>query len=229
MDRATMLSELDATAQGDAHSHFTAALTPYWTSPLIPGQWPQGSGRWWPYEPAVAKQLLAAAGLDGFSFDLLVPDLLEDRLAQAVSRLTAGFAALDVDVTVKVIPYSTYVAQLLTGDMPESSAAVGPIVTARRDPDLLLFDRYHSAGQYRLGQASTDLDSKVERSRSEYDLAVRSALLGEIQQDLAELMPIVPLHAPATLAVTQSWLRGYYHRAGVEMHSDSISKSWLDR
>jgi serine/threonine-protein kinase len=229
IDRATMLQEIDPTGMGDAHSHFTAALAPFWTSPLELGAWPNGSGRWWPHEPATAKQLLAAAGLDGFSFDLLVPDLLEDRLAQVVSRLIASFAAVEMDVSVKVIPYGTYITQLLDGTMPESSVAVGPIVTARRDPDLLLFDRYHSAGRYRLGEASTDLDSKIERSRGEFDIAVRSALLAEIQQDLAELMPFVPLHAPATVAVTQPWLHGYYHKAGAEMHADSISKSWLER
>ncbi len=76
----------------------------------------------YPYDPAKAKQLLAAAGYpNGFDFTMLEQPAIDsgDLLAQAI---VADWKAIGVNVTLKSVPsFSAYVTAVETGQYPATT------------------------------------------------------------------------------------------------------------
>jgi ABC-type transport system substrate-binding protein len=130
----------------------------------------------YPYDPAKAKQLLAAAGYPhGFTISMVTADYDEENLlAQALKQEWA-----QIGVTVNIIDDanpSTYAAALASGTVPSFITTYGQQPIAIEGPGLFLppaiFNPYHtsSAALQSLyaqditasGTAATTLDQKVE-------------------------------------------------------------------
>jgi peptide/nickel transport system substrate-binding protein len=130
----------------------------------------------YPYDPAKAKQLLAAAGYPhGFTMSMVTADYDEENLlAQALAQEWA-----QVGVTVKIIDDANpdaYEQAFLSGTVPSFIATYGQQPIAVEGPGLFLpsapFNPYHTASAAlqslyaqditASGTAATALDQKVE-------------------------------------------------------------------
>ncbi len=179
--------------------------------PIFPGTWAYFDGiQRVEFNPERAAQLLIDAGYtlpaeggavrtgkdgDAFEFTMLVPDTPQHQaLAQSIQQ---DWAALNVAVTLEVLPYADLIEQRLTA-RDYQAALVDLNLTRSPDPDPYPFwDSIQATG----GQNYSQWDNKIaseylEEARITLDLNERARLYRNFQVIFAEELPALPLFYP---------------------------------
>jgi peptide/nickel transport system substrate-binding protein len=134
--------------------------------------------------------LLSAAGHpDGITFDFLITASEINTPLSAMLQSQWARAGINVNIVVRTAEQSTVeyrdqkFPMFLTG------------FSGRADPDLTIFDNFHSKGafnrasfnkDYTLEESQVSLDAKIEKGRQIYDQEQRKAIYDDIQKQIVE-------------------------------------------
>jgi peptide/nickel transport system substrate-binding protein len=146
----------------------------------------------YPYDPEVARALLAEAGATGLSLRL---DLYQNPDLEAVAQvLQFAFEEIGVDLEIRVQDFSAY-TQTVQGDDVELAMTGWGTVTL--DADYTLYAFFHSGqipGNNRSRFADAEIDALLQRGRDEPEDAVRAAVYAEVQSTVVEELPMITLY-----------------------------------
>lgn len=177
---------------------------------------------WWKYDVAEAKKLLAAAGAEGLSFDMLYfeysvtlntrqNELLVDQLGQAGITLKA-----------QSVDYTTFNSQWVGRTIPE---AADGWETLGFVPDNYFYQQVHSqspGNRWRINDA--EMDDWAERQRAETDPQARKQIWQQIWDKALDQSYRIEKPAAIGFDVQQPWVRGL--RWGGPLASNSSFYEW---
>ena len=185
------------------------------------------------YNPKRAKELLDAAGYpdpdgDGpaprfrLSYKTTVVELRR-RIAEV---LQAQLAEVGIALDVRSYEGATLYTDIRRGNFQLYSLAWVGV----EDPDIYYLSCHSSQtppeGNNRGGFHDATVDQLTEAARRTLDVEERRRLYAEVQQRVAELLPVIPLWWPANVAVTSRRLRGF------EVRPDgsyvSLQGAWIE-
>jgi peptide/nickel transport system substrate-binding protein len=180
----------------------------------------------WPYDPAAAKALLAAAGFkpgaDGillspggqrFSIDLV--STAGNRTRELIEQvLQTEMKAIGVDVVIKNQP-----ARVMFGDTLRHRSFTGLVEFQSDMPSDYVPMIYFSStyiptaennwsGLNYMDFQSDAMDKAITAARAELDADKRRALWKPIQEIYGDELPEIPLYFPATGIITPKWMTG---------------------
>jgi len=158
----------------------------------------------------LARELLAEAGFpDGFSTTIWSNSGNQQR-ADVAEMVQNQLRAIDIDVTVEIIEWATYLE--LTGAGDHYMCILG-WVGGNTDPNTGLFMTYHSSNFGGPGNRSFYHNPEVDRllmeGRGVVDYAERAAIYAEIQHLIRDDAPMVFLHVGEELALSSPDVRGF--------------------
>jgi peptide/nickel transport system substrate-binding protein len=184
----------------------------------------------YPYDPAKAKAVLAAAGLAGKEIDLYVmpnprPYVPDPASVGAVVKQRLEAVGLKPRILSPVWEGGVYLNELKAGK--HDIALVGWI-TDNGDPDNFLFTLFHSSAipdqnypRYR----SKEFDALVEQAQKDPSVAKRTELYRKAQEVMRRDTPVVPLAYLPNIAGTRANVEGYaLHPMGLIRLKDAYLK-----
>jgi peptide/nickel transport system substrate-binding protein len=234
MDRVGIEKIMDATGQGDWHSHISPALAPFYVSPKTNEAEFGPNAKYFKRNIAEAKALMSAAGYpNGIKFKLVANVDRYGASAQQNWELIAATikeAGFEPELTFQ--EYGAYIQSTYLGRIPEGSIAVGPLIGAPRDPDNIFFTNFISTSARKNWGGTpipeqADLDDRFQKQRTIMDLEQRKQAIKEIQQIMAEAMPVVPYTAGALFKYAQPWVKNFYSKGGYALVAESLMKTYF--
>jgi len=191
------------------------------TGPYKPGTWVYNPDvKRYPYDPAKAKDLLAAAGWkdgdgDGvlekegrkFSFTVLTNAGNESR-AKTAAILQQNLAAVGVKMEIRTLEWAAFINEFV--DKRKFDAVIlGWSIP--QDPDLYDIWNSKKTGPKELnfvGFQNAEVDRLIEEGRRTFDLEKRKKAYFRIQEILAEEQPYVFLYYPDALPAVHNRIHG---------------------
>ena len=233
MDRPGLLKALDQTGKGDAHSHLSASLSPYWMSPLTGNEW-GASAKYWKQDLAESKKLLmAATGSDTLKFKVIANvDRYGAGAQQTWELLQSTLRPAGFEIELEFMEYGAYIQSIFVGKIPDGAVGLGPLIGSPRDPDNNYFSNFHTAApRHNWGGTpipeQAELDAAFEKSRTILKLEDRIKFIKDLQIRMAEIMNVVPYTATSGYGYVQPWVQNYNHKTGYSTSLEAISKSWF--
>lgn len=191
------------------------------TGPYKPGTyWYHEKVKKYPYDPAQARGLLAAAGwqdADGdgilekdgrkFVFEIITNQGNEVR-AKTAEIIQRRLAEVGIKVKIRVLEWASFVNDFI-GKRRFEATILG--WTIPQDPDI--FDVWHSSktGPDELNFVSyrnKEVDRLIEKGRGTFEVKKRKECYDRIQEILAEDQPYVFLYVPDALPIISARVRG---------------------
>jgi len=217
------------------HAVFTAfPVSPGWTDVYIPPEeWPEDIRAIYEYNPTRAKQLLAEAGYpDGFKMEVQETSTLTDQI-EVLQLLKGYFAAIGVDMDIKIMEFAAYITQRYRHTYPQASAGVGGVASP-----YFAFTWYYQPSEafrvYNVGKVTDPVyNEKYEELFAAYAQPddVRKALFNDLYMYVLEQAYSVDLPYPNNFIFWQPWLKGgYWGQVGLTYYSsgDLYKRLWLD-
>ena len=178
-----------------------------------------------PYDPDMAAELLAEAGLeDGFSTTLWTNDN-PTRIAIA-EIVQNNLADLNIDVEIEVLEWGAYLDQTAEGlhDM-----FILGWVTVTGDADYGMYALLHSSNVGAPGNRSfyrnDRVDELLDQGRRETDPEERVELYHEVQEILIDEAPMLNLYHPQWMIAVADEVEGYSHHPDNSMLIDDVTVS----
>ena len=216
---------IDATLEGVGvvNGPVPAALTD-WALPI--DQLGEGA-KYYRYDPAEARKLLAAAGFaKGFPASVCFATYGSTQLVDQMEMLLKQLKDVGIDAKLDQKEYGAYQASCRIGKY--DSLAFGPL-TPFLEPDNFLFGQYYT-GEPRNRSHVNDpvLDDLLARQRRTSDVKARREVINEIQRYLAKQQYYV--HAPTGkyIAVWDGALKNYGPNLGYD-YGGRVREAWLHR
>lgn len=181
------------------------------------------------YTPDVeqAKALLAEAGYpDGLSdleYKVVAANQLDVDGAQVLKQQW-----LDAGIDVNINPME--VSQIISDWRDGNGKMIQVGVTWTPDPDVQLYDRFHSSGKLAQAYCINDpvIDDLMDKARATTDIATRKQLYLDFQERLADQAHTLVLYGyPLRWEVWQNYVKGYFSRPSNSRWS--LRFTWLDR
>ena len=183
--------------------------------------------RYYQYNPAEAKRLLAAAGYpNGFQGSVCFATYGSTLLVDTMELVLKYLKDVGIDAKLDQREYGAYQATCRVGNFP--SMGFGPL-TPFLEPDNFLFGQYYSGEiRNRSHVKDTVLDDLLVRQRRTSDVGKRRDVIHEIQRHLAKQQYYV--HAPSGvyIGVWDSALKNYGPNIGYD-YGGRLQAAWLDR
>jgi peptide/nickel transport system substrate-binding protein len=216
---------IEATAEGVGVSNppVPAALRD-WSIPME--QIGEG-GKWYRYDPAEAKKLMAAAGYpNGFPASICFATYGSTVLVDSMQLVQKYLKDIGIDAKVDQKEYGAYVSSCFYGNFP--SMAFGP-QTPFLEPDTFLYGQYYP-GQPRNQSHINDRPAAdlLVRQRRTADPAKRREVIHEIQRYLARQQYYVQMPSGVYVAVWDAALKNYGPNIGYDF-GGRLMAAWLDR
>jgi len=186
--------------------------------------WTNASIKPVPYDPDMARRLLAEAGWkdtngdgivekDGKPFKvtfLTYPTRAE--LPPTAEVIQQQMKKVGMDVEVKVMENSACDALVKKGDFDMYLVGRGVLFTP--DPDEIMMTDYHSTGTAvnaygAVGWNNSRVDTLIENARTIYDPAVRKVMYDEVQSIVYDESPVLYLSYYVNLDITSNKITGY--------------------
>jgi len=143
-----------------------------------------------PFDPARAKQLVAASGYKGDKIGLQYPNnnlAFGEEVAQAIANF---LGRVGINVELQGMEYSAFFPLWANRKLNSMHLfAYGPSIM---DADLIIGSLYDSSG--RVYWTDPKVDQLAKQQRSERDKDTRRALIGEILKLSKEAVPYAPLY-----------------------------------
>jgi peptide/nickel transport system substrate-binding protein len=216
---------LDATAEGVGI--FNAAVPAALREWALPVKELGEGAKYFKYDPAEAKRLLAAAGYpNGFTGNLCFTTYGSTVLVDAMQIVLKNLKDVGINAALDQKEYGAYITSCFYGNFP--SMTYGP-QTPFLDPDSFLFGWYHN-GEPRNQSHIADpvLDDLLVRQRRVFDVAKRRELVHEIQRYLAKQQYYVATPSGIYVAVWEGALQNYGPNIGYD-YGGRLMAAWLSR
>jgi peptide/nickel transport system substrate-binding protein len=202
-------------------------LSDWWLDPQGPDMGP--NARYFKYDPAEARRLLAAAGYpNGLQVDLISTPGYGQIWVQGVELMQQDLKAIGIDATIKMQEYASYIATTYAGQF-EGGLVYG-LLTPFTEPHDYLFNQYHPKGtRNNAGVNDPRLTEMIERQMRTLDRAERKQQVFEIQRYLAEQMYYPPNAVGYRSFGLQPYVRDFYYPSDYGIGAEVIPKLWLDK
>jgi peptide/nickel transport system substrate-binding protein len=183
--------------------------------------------RYYKYDPAEAKRLLAAAGYpNGFPASVCFTDYGDTVLVDAMQLVLKYLKDVGINARLDQKEYGAYVSTCFYGKF--DSTAFGP-QTPFLEPDNFLFGQYYP-GELKNQSHINDpvVADLLIRQRRTFDVAKRREVIHEIQRYLAKQQYYVQLASGVYVAVWEAALKNYGPNLGYD-YGGRLVGAWLDR
>jgi peptide/nickel transport system substrate-binding protein len=183
--------------------------------------------KYYTYDPAEAKKLLAAAGYpNGFPGPMCFTTYGSTLLVDIMQLVTKDLKAVGIDAKIDQKEYGAYISTCFYGKF--DSMTLGP-QTGFLEPDNFLFGQYYPE---ELKNQSHINDSVVAdmlvRQRRTFDVAKRREMIFDIQRYLAKQQYYVQLPSGVYIGVWEGALKNYAPNMGYD-YGGRLQAAWLDR
>jgi peptide/nickel transport system substrate-binding protein len=189
-----------------AYNGYGHASSQFYSPDFAPG-YVEGMDDYYPYDPDKARELLAEAGLeDGFSFDLLVPNL---TFSQAVAQIVQAQYA-EVGITTNFIPVDASATAATFFNDKIGDVVVGT-TPGRTDPSMLVQLYFtEEANSNPGGHTIPEVTEAYEESLVPRPDAERVPILKEMMAQTVEQAGEVWISQPTTLLAGKQGISGFH-------------------
>jgi peptide/nickel transport system substrate-binding protein len=215
---------LDATAEGvGVFNPAVPAALKDWTLPI--NQLGDGA-KYFKYDPAEARRLLAAAGYpNGFPGSVCFTSYGSTVLVDGMTLVLKYLKDVGIDAKLDQKEYGAFAATCLVGNL--SSMAFGP-QTPFLDPDGFLNQYFPGEAKNQSHIQDPVVADMIVRQRRTFDLAKRRETIFDIQRYLARQQYYVTAPSGVYIAVWESALKNYGPNLGYD-YGGRLVAAWLDR
>jgi ABC-type transport system substrate-binding protein len=216
---------LDATAEGvGVFNPAVPAALKDWSIPM--SQLGEGA-KYFKYDPAEAKRLLAAAGYpQGFQGTMCFTTYGSTILVDAMQIVLKNLKDVGIDAKLDQKEYGAYIASCFNGNFP--SMTYGP-QTPFLDPDNFLYAQYYPGEPKNQSHINDPVVADMlVRQRRTFDVAKRREIIYEIQRYLAKQQYYVQTPSGIYVAVWEGALKNYGPNVGYD-YGGRLVAAWLDR
>ncbi len=183
--------------------------------------------KYYKYDPAEAKRLLAAAGYpNGFPGSMCFTTYGSTLLVDLMQLVTKDLRAVGIDAKIDQKEYGAYISTCFYGKF--DSMTLGP-QTGFLEPDNFLFGQYFPE-ELKNQSHITDpvVADMLVRQRRMFDVAKRRELIYDIQRHLAKQQYYVQMPSGVYVAVWEGALKNYGPNMGYD-YGGRLMAAWLDR
>jgi len=184
-------------------------------------------GRWYKYDLAQAKRLMAEAGYaNGFPASMEFTTYGTPVLVDMVQLVLKGLKDIGIDVKLNTKEYGAYIATTFYGKF--DSMAFGP-QTGFQEPDNFLYGQYYP-GELKNQSHINDpiVADMLVRQRRTQDVAKRREVIHEIQRYLAKQQYYIQMASAVQIAVWEGALKNYATNVSYD-YGGRLLAAWLDR
>ena len=184
-------------------------------------------GRWYKYDLAQAKKLMAEAGYpNGFPATMDFTTYGSTVLVDISQLVLKHLKDIGIDVKVNQKEYGAYISTSFYGKF--DSMCLGP-QTGFQEPDNFLFGQYYPGELKNQSHINDPIvaDMLVTQRRTQ-DLAKRRKIIYDIQRHLANQQYYVQLASPVQIAVWDPALKNYATNVSYD-YGGRLQAAWLDR
>jgi peptide/nickel transport system substrate-binding protein len=195
-----------------------------WTVPI--DQLGEGA-KYYKYDPAEAKRLLAAAGYaNGFPGTVCFTTYGSTLLVDQMQLVMKNLKDVGIDAKLDSKEYGAYISTCFYGNFP--SMTFGP-QTPFLEPDNFLFGQYYP-GETKNQSHSNDpvIADALIRQRRTFDVAKRKEQIVEIQRHLAKQQYYTQMPSGVYIAVWENAVKNYGPNLGYD-YGGRLMAAWLDR
>ena len=208
------------------------------TGPFVPGTWPYNDMlKPYPYDPDMARRLLAEAGWmvgerdgllrkDGklFSFTILTNQGNDQRIKSAII-IQSQLRAVGIDVRIRTVEWAAFIKEFVHKGRFEA-IVLGWTVPQATDP----YSVWHSSAAKPGGlnvtrYSNAEVDKLLEEARLSLDDAVRKPLYDRFQEILHDEQPYTFLYVPYALPIVAARVHGIEPAPAGIMHN--LERWWV--
>jgi ABC-type transport system substrate-binding protein len=228
LNRDDMIKTVYA-GRGNWNNFIPWALSEAWLDPRGPEMGP--AAKYYKYDPAEAKSLLAAAGHpDGLKVELVSTPGYGQTFVQMVELVQQDLKAVGIEADIKMQEYTAYIASTFAGKFQGGNRLVFGLETPFTEPHDFLFNEYHPKGtRNRADIDDPKLTAMIEQQMKTLDRADRKKQLFDIQRYLAEQMYYPPHAASMRTAALQPNVRDFFPRSDFGLGGEVVPKVWMDQ
>jgi ABC-type transport system substrate-binding protein len=203
------------------------ALSDWWLDPQGPDQGP--GAKYFKYDPAGARQLLAAAGHpDGLKVTMLSTPGYGDEFVQAVELVQQDLKSGGIDATIQMQEYAQYIATTFGGKFEGGDTLVYGLMTPFTEPHDYLFNMYHPSGtRNQAGVNDAKLTAMIEQQMRTLDRPQRKQQIYDIQRYLVDQMYYVPGVINNRTAGFTPQVHDMFPRSDYGFGAEIVPKLWL--
>jgi len=183
--------------------------------------------KYYKYDPAEAKRLLAAAGYpNGFPGTMCFTTYGTPVLVDIMQLVQKDLKAVGIDVKIDQKEYGAYIATCFYGKF--ESMTFGP-QTGFLEPDNFLFGQYYPEELKNQSHINDPMVADMlVRQRRTLDPAKRREIIYDIQRHLAQQQYYVQMPSAVYVAVWEGALKNYAPNMGYD-YGGRLMAAWLDR
>jgi peptide/nickel transport system substrate-binding protein len=199
------------------------------TGPLLPGTWAsEPEVKKYPYDPAAAKRLLAAAGYpNGFEVDFWVPESGSGMQSpvEMATVIQANLAAIGVRASLKTFEWGSYLGKIRT-DAPVMFALSWFLKS--EDPDLSLYPLFYSKNTplpNRSNYNNPEVDQLLVQARQAADRAKRADLYKRAQRIIVADAPWIFVDHEIQVVATRADVKHFkLHPSGFDLRVEHATR-----
>jgi len=183
--------------------------------------------KYYKYDPAEAKRLLAAAGYpNGFPGTMCFTTYGTPVLVDIMQLVQKDLKAVGIDVKIDQKEYGAYIASCFYGKF--ESMTFGP-QTGFLEPDNFLFGQYYPEELKNQSHINDPVVADMlVRQRRTLDPAKRREIIYDIQRHLAQQQYYVQMPSTVYVAVWEGAVKNYAPNMGYD-YGGRLMAAWLDR
>jgi len=183
--------------------------------------------KYYKYDPAEAKKLLAAAGYaNGFPGTMCFTTYGSTILVDTMQLVQKDLKSVGIDVKIDQKEYGAYIATCFYGKF--DSMTFGP-QTGFLEPDNFLFGQYFPEELKNQSHiVDKDVAEMLTRQRRTADPAKRREIIYDIQRHLAKQQYYVQMPSGIYIAVWEGAIKNYGPNMGYD-YGGRLMAAWLDR
>jgi peptide/nickel transport system substrate-binding protein len=184
----------------------------------------------YPYDPEMAKKLLAEAGAEGAKLTFLVTEGGSGMLDPVPmgTAIQADLAAVGLDVEIKTYEWNTFLSEVNPG--LEGKADMAEMAWMTNDPDTVPYltlrtDASPENGGFNSGYYSNpEVDELLAKARTSTDQAERAELYAKVQEIVHEDAPWLFVANWVQNAVTTAAVQGFKLQPSFLLHLKDVTK-----
>ncbi len=203
------------------------ALTEWWLDPQSADEGP--AAQYFKYDPAAARQLLAAAGYpNGLQVTLVSTPGYGDVFVQGAELVQQDLKSGGIDASIQMQDYAQYIATTFAGKFDGTNTLVFGLETPFTEPHDYLFNMYHPQGTRNHAGVSDDaLTAMIDRQMRTLDHAQRKQQIFDIQRYLADQMYYVPGIVNYRTAGFSPQMHDMYPRSDYGFGAEIAPRVWI--